>query len=123
MQGGVILGAVSLLSGVTAASIALLWLLLTWNTGLLAPLPEDLGDIEALMAYRRLSVAFMLVLPASAAVAILAGAAGWRQPTGKAGMVCALLALIVFAVALPGNLGVAWTASDARTVGHRAHLH
>jgi hypothetical protein len=106
MRGGVILGALSLLSGVTAASIALLWLLLTWNTGLLAPLPEDLGDIEALMAFRRLSVAFMLVLPVSATFAILSGAAGCRQPSGKLGVACALTALTIFAIALPGNLGM-----------------
>ncbi len=100
MRGGYLPALVSVLCGASAAAIAAVWGFVTRDTGLAMPLPAALGDREALLLVRALAVVFQLGVPALSVMALIFAIPGWREPMGKAGLLCAVFALTVYAATL-----------------------
>lgn len=100
MRPGYLSALVSGLCGAGAAAIAAVWGFVTRDTGLAMPLPTDIGDLEALMVFRALAVVFQLGVPALSTAALIFAIPGWREPMGKAGLLCAVFALTVYGATL-----------------------
>lgn len=100
MRPGYAFAVISLVCGVSAAGIALLWGLIARGSGMMTPLPSDIADIETLMALRTLAVIFQLGVPALGAAALIFAIPGWREPMAKAGLLLAIFAFTVYGAAL-----------------------
>ena len=104
MRGAYYLALIAMLTGSSAAAIAVAWSLVARDSGLVMPMPVDVADIETLMALRALAVVFQIGTPALATAGLLFGVAGWREPMGKAGLLCAVFALTIYGAALSATV-------------------
>ena len=100
MRGAYLSALVSVLCGAGAAAIAAVWGFVTRDNGLAMPLPSDIADLEALMLFRALAVTFQLGVPALSILALIFAVPGWREPMGKAGLLCTVFALTVYGATL-----------------------
>lgn len=100
MRQGYAFAVVSLLCGAGAAGVAVLWGLIARDSGMMAPPPVDIADVQTLMALCALAMVFELGVPALGGAALIFAIPGWREPMAKAGLLLAVFAFTGYGAAL-----------------------
>jgi hypothetical protein len=99
-------GRLALLTGFCAAGLSAVWLARFWEGGLRIAMlpPDDLMEIDLLMANVLLTELYMFGVPILALMALAAGAAAWRERAGRIGFILGAAAAVGYALALRSAL-------------------